>query len=646
MAGLEGVQVVQVGGGDAAALAGVLLADQGADVVVVRSPSDLPVRWAGYDRGKTVVTGDPAALVAKADVVIDGTPDGLPMPRPPATVWCRLHGGGGPPIEELVAARTGLYEPPVGLRPRFHDVPAVTTTAAAWAVNGVVAALLARRRDGRGQSVRVSLYDAAVSTQELLAFFTDRPSRAFQPLQWVASPFVALHPCRSGHLFVHLGLPHHLRAFLDALGAEGADLAGVLSAETLADPGSLGGVREAVRATAALRRVLATADAEAWEARFPDLCLAAVRDVGTWMSSPMAAEGGHVVTTVDGPMPGPATDTVGSRVQPVRTGSIDEVAGRWRTQPEPTGDDRRPPLAGIRVLDFTMVIAGPVAGRTLAELGAEVVRVDDPWLHPAWVDGFHALFDRGKASVWLDLQTRAGRVALEDLVARLQPDVVLQNFRPGVADRLGLLDLAPHRVSLSAFGAHGPWAGRPGWEQTVQAACGMEAAYGGPGSPELFPVPIHDLLTGLFGAYGALVALYGGGDAEASLARTSTWLQAAAALGGVPAVDGWVKDDGWTFVAHGERVPRASQAGARAACPLVRRETREDLGSFTRIDSPLALSRTAVTEGASRPRGWATKAWTGVEREGPGPHLVGRRRWWLARARWLVGVGLVRGVFR
>jgi crotonobetainyl-CoA:carnitine CoA-transferase CaiB-like acyl-CoA transferase len=294
------------------------------------------------------------------------------------------------------------------------------------------------------------------------------------------------------------------------------------------------------------------------------------------------------------------------------------------------------------VLDFTAVIAGPVAGRTLAELGADVLRIDDPWFRPAWADGFHALFDRGKRSAWLDLQVPAEREVLERVVADLDPQLVLQNFRPGVAERLGLTAYADHVVSLSAFGTEGAWGRRPGWEQTVQAVAGIQSRYGGD-APELFPVPVHDLVTGLFGAYGALVTLFGGGGAHASLARTATWMLAHHTCGDGPADGAWEKrDDGWWFVAGDVAVPRTRPAAARAASARVRREHRDDLGTFTRIDAPLVLSHTPVVEGASRPRGWATQEVTDGQRPPATREVPGRRRWWAGRIRWGLGVAAVR----
>lgn len=635
MAGLAGVQVVQLGREAAVEVLGALLGDQGAEVVVVADqPSTGP-----FGRNKRLATAsDREALIACADVVL--TSSGGPIARPPGCVWCHLHAGDLAPVEDLVAAATGLHEPPVGLRPRFHDVPIATMVGAAWAASGIVAALLARRRDGRGQLVEIDLREAALASTELLAFFTDRPSRAFQPLQWVTSPFVNLHPCREGHLFVHLGLAHHLRRFLDLLGDEGDALRNSVSAETLADPGSMGGVREAVRVTRVLRELLGSATAEEWEARFPNLCLAAVRSVDEWMNSSMAQEAGHVVELDGARVPGPAVVTSGTSVKVADAGTIDELLQRWTPPTTPWGHDDRPPLAGVKVLDVTAVIAGPVAGRTLAELGADVLRIDDPWFRPAWADAFHALFDRGKRSVWLDLAIPGERAQFDALVESFAPDVLVQNFRPGVAGRLGLLDVAEHVVSLSAFGDSGPWAVRPGWEQTVQAAAGMQHRYGA-ASPELFPVPVHDLVTGLFGSFAGLVSLYGGGSGAASLAATSTWLMAASVA--APHEDRWRKDaEGWVFEHPRGSVRRARVGDLRAASPLVHREHRADLGSFTRIDSPLRLSGTPGVEGESRPRGWATAAVTGGVRPSGDRELPRRRTWWPGRVRWALGVVFVR----
>jgi hypothetical protein len=197
------------------------------------------------------------------------------------------------------------------------------------------------------------------------------------------------------------------------------------------------------------------------------------------------------------------------------------------------GPPRRAELHGLRVLDLTRVIAGPVATRTLASHGADVLRVDGPRL-PDDPDG---LLDTGsgKRHVTLDLASAGGRRTVEELLAAA--DVVAQGYRPGALDVFGLDPAAlaerhPHLVvvRLSAWGVTGPWARRRGFDSLVQAATGIAVTCGGPEAPGVLPAQALDHATGHLAAavvIGALArrAVEGGGwRGELSLAQTASWL--------------------------------------------------------------------------------------------------------------------------
>jgi crotonobetainyl-CoA:carnitine CoA-transferase CaiB-like acyl-CoA transferase len=205
----------------------------------------------------------------------------------------------------------------------------------------------------------------------------------------------------------------------------------------------------------------------------------------------------------------------------------------------------RRPLDGVRVLDLTRVIAGPVAGRTLAAHGAQVLRVgaDQLALVPELVvdTGF------GKRFTHVDLRRREGVDTLRGLVA--QADVVVQAFRPGALERLGLgpAECAALRpgltyVDISAWGATGPWAARRGFDSLVQMACGIAhegrvAAGELDGAPRPLPAQVLDHATGFLAALGAIQALRQrlvtgeGSHVQVSLAATAAWLDG---LGRVP----------------------------------------------------------------------------------------------------------------
>ena len=168
-------------------------------------------------------------------------------------------------------------------------------------------------------------------------------------------------------------------------------------------------------------------------------------------------------------------------------------------------------LSGIRVLDMCIVLAGPTCGRTLAEYGADVIKIDPEHRRPAltpWLD-----VGRGKRSICLDI-TRPGGLDAFDRLGDTA-DVVLEGFRKGVAERLSvgygrLSDRNPGivYVSINAFGQEGPWATRPGFDQNAQAATGMQTRNGGrDGTPAPPPYTFNDYGTGLMAAYGVMLAL-------------------------------------------------------------------------------------------------------------------------------------------
>lgn len=197
---------------------------------------------------------------------------------------------------------------------------------------------------------------------------------------------------------------------------------------------------------------------------------------------------------------------------------------------------RRVRLSGLRVLDLTRVIAGPVATRALAAHGADVLRVDAPQAP----DDVALLRDigAGKRHVLLDLADRHDRARVEELVAAA--DVVVQGYRPGALDAHGLdpgslAERYPHLVvaRLSAWGTHGPWGGRRGFDSLVQAATGIAAVYGDEEAPGALPVQALDHATGHLAAAAVLGLLArqrdegGGWCAELSLAAAAHHLLAA-----------------------------------------------------------------------------------------------------------------------
>ncbi|MBU8808173.1 CoA transferase [Mycolicibacterium goodii] len=190
-----------------------------------------------------------------------------------------------------------------------------------------------------------------------------------------------------------------------------------------------------------------------------------------------------------------------------------------QSQPNHTGAG---PLRGIRVLDLTHVLAGPLTTMLLGDLGAEVIKVERPGVgdetrgippRQAGESHYYLSVNRNKKSIAVDLKTKKGR----DLVLQLidSSDVVVENFRPGVAAKLGLdADTVKRRnpaivyCSISAFGQRGPWSTRSAFDIAVQAMSGAMTVSGEPDSPPVrAAIPLADLAAGLFAAIGVLAAL-------------------------------------------------------------------------------------------------------------------------------------------
>ncbi len=204
---------------------------------------------------------------------------------------------------------------------------------------------------------------------------------------------------------------------------------------------------------------------------------------------------------------------------------------------------RRRPLEGIRVLDLSRLLAGPINARTLAEHGAEVLLVNSARLEniPLFVmDTGH-----GKRSTCLELDEPDAAATLRDLAA--QADVFTQGYRAGSLTRRGFgpEELAERRpgivvVTINCYGDSGPWRHRPGWEQMAQTASGMAIGQGGPDRPELVPAAACDYTTGYLAALGTMAALWrraqegGSYHVRASLCQTARWFTEAPIAAGEP----------------------------------------------------------------------------------------------------------------
>lgn len=337
------------------------------------------------------------------------------------------------------------------------------TAAAVLAGVGVAANDLWELRTGARQKASIDVRHAAAALRSTT--YMQRPD-ANGAWQAVVNPnheamiqITQPWPTRDGRWFLpHFGLPHLQKRVLGVLGAE-PNPASVAAAVAKRDAMELEGAIDEIRA-----------------------CGAMVRSNEEWL----ATEHGKVLAGKP----------------------IVEIIKIADSDPEPLPAGDRP-LSGIKALDLTRILAGPISGRTLAEHGAEVLMVTAPHL-PQIAE--HVMdTSHGKRSCYLDLSKPEDAATLKQLAT--EADVFTQGYRPGMMQQLGFgpEQLAEARpgiicVSISCFGADGPFSHRAGWEQVAQTVTGI-ADEGLPDRPALLPAAANDYTTGYLAAYGVMLAL-------------------------------------------------------------------------------------------------------------------------------------------
>jgi crotonobetainyl-CoA:carnitine CoA-transferase CaiB-like acyl-CoA transferase len=525
-----GLRVIEIGESIAAAVVGMVLADQGADVAMVEPPGGSRLRAAPaftmWARGKRSVPLDLrtaggqeglAALAAAADVAVvalePATADALRVSAPHLTahndalVHCEITGfGRGHPLshvaghEAVVAARAGrAHEFSVllgGTRPAFPAVPVATHGAAMLALQGVFAALRERELTGRGQRVETSLL-RALSVFDLSGWApgADRALR----LADVPILYYFVGRTRDG-VWVQFSqnAPRLFAALLRAL-----DLQHLVTEPRFAAAPYLA-PEEARAFRALLLERLGERTWDEWRAVFdadPDVSAEPFGWPGEGLQHPQLRHTGDVREVADrelgtvlqlGPLATfAATPALDARPAPrLGDGASPGWAAPARTPAAPAPVAAPRLLEGVTVVEMATWIATPMATGLLAELGARVVKVEpldgDPMRRHGPVS-YKTV--QGKESLALDIKTDEGREIVHALVA--QADVFAHNYRPGVPERLGidaktLLSINPRLVHLYAasYGSTGPMSALPAFHVTAGAICGGALAQcGGSGPP-------------------------------------------------------------------------------------------------------------------------------------------------------------------
>ena len=358
------------------------------------------------------------------------------------------------------------------------------TAAASLAVVGLAVSDLWKLRTGRSQDVGVDVRQATASLRSSKYMTMQGKSIAAE-----RHPLMGVYPAKNGRWsYLHCNFPNHRAVALSVLGVEEEDNEAVRKAVSKWDALEL---EEAIIAAGGAGGM--------------------VRSMDEWAQHPQAAA--------------------------VASLPLLEITKIGDSPPEPLPDGDRP-LSGIRVLDLTRVLAGPTCARTLAEHGADVLKITAPHLASIGSQEFDT--GHGKLSAHLDLREETDLETLRELIR--DADVFSQGYRPGTLARRGLSpqDLTELRpgivyVSLSAFGRVGPWASRRGFDTVVQTVSGITARQGElfPGAqpgPQFYPVSAIDYLTGYLMAFGALLALArrategGSWQVSISLAQIGRWL--------------------------------------------------------------------------------------------------------------------------
>ena len=574
---LDGVTVVDLSDGRAGALFTMMMCDNGARVIRLERPGAGTDRQTSLyrmlDRGKESVfldlhgaledttasvprDGGPLAdfdaLVGMADVLVDTySPSsafqalvdyGRLVGKNPGLVRCSItaYGQHGPhrdepPLDDLVMARTGILTAQPAFRPGpvhvVHPVPSIG--AAMLATQGTVAALIARDRTGRGRHVNTSLMGGVLANAPKAQSARLKPWSGRQQRPTGDWPFYSVFRCSDGR-WLQIGCIH------DGFVSRAVDALGIRDSVSDLDIGTrYAQPDEENRAKVydVVARAFATRPRDEWAQAMEeaDVPYAPILSTDDAVSDSQAIHN-EMFVEVDDPELGRTTQ-VGLPVKLLKTpGSITasaprpgehtetvlaglraaDASPRMQPQPPSSGPDG-PPLEGVRVLGIDNVIAGPMSTRLLADLGADVVKLEPPGgeiSRPSGSSQFSS-FNCNKRSVAVNGKEPDG----QEIVRRLGAwaDAISENMRSGAAARIGLspdvLDQLNPTVAythITGFGSNGPYSHRPGLDPLAQAMAGLQVAQAGPGNPPVYlgMLAPGDYVAAMIGTVGTVLGLF------------------------------------------------------------------------------------------------------------------------------------------
>jgi crotonobetainyl-CoA:carnitine CoA-transferase CaiB-like acyl-CoA transferase len=540
------MRVIQISGSMAGDIAGMVLADNGAEVIKVESPDEDPSRaFPGrlvWGRGKKSVVLDLDSPEGRESLVrIARDADGLIeefgpgraeqlgigyqalSSANPGLVYVAISGYGEkgplrdyPAHEDIVSAKTGRMSSQVGFRegPIFTPAPIASYGAGMLAIQGMLAAIYARKTTGRGQRVSTSLLHALVAYD---MSGHNQKMRVADPgtVKGVMVLAFMTPQCKDGrYLQMCSRQPHLFRNWMRTM-----ELERLYDDPVFAKmPDVFLPKEEMDKYADVIQEAMLKKTSDEW------LEIHSREDVGSdpfltpaeFMALPQMIENGRVATVVD-PTVGPTTQ-IGPLVNMSETPSVigapapalgqdteavlAGLTAKNGSKKAPSTNGRaslRYPLEGVTIIDNAFFYAAPFAATLLSEMGARVIKIEPPVGDPTrrnWI-GPYTKSMQGKESIILDLKKPEALEVLYKLVAKA--DIFLHNFRPGVTHKLKtdfdtLIAINPRLIYLygSCYGSNGPWSHRPGFHSTPSAVAGSgiyESGRGNPPRDRVYPDP-------------------------------------------------------------------------------------------------------------------------------------------------------------